>query len=329
LFFGTPSNWEIGRVVSITANAWHHICVSYRIVSATNFEFRCYVNGVLASTGTYTTNALVRTNSTSVMWLLDADTGANNSMWVDDIYIDDVSDLSDTGDIRVTAKRPFSNGGTNSFDTTTSTSSSGYGSGNAIYVNERPLVTTGARRHNATSTAAETFGIEGVAAGDVDLTGATIVGRQAWVHASGVSTDTIYSDGTPTVPTVGNGAISGSAGYRWTAATTSAYPSDASAVGMGRPTGNATDAVLNEAGMLLAYRVPTTDTVRPIADVTAGTWTPISGSVLWDMLDDASDATYIRSAAGAGPDICAVRLGPMTDPDSAAVTLTVRHRETP
>jgi hypothetical protein len=72
-----------------------------------------------------------------------------------------------------------------------------------------------------------------------------------------------------------------------------------------------------------------TPTVRPISDVTVGTWTPSTGSSLYAMLGDDSDSTYIRSATGAGPDTCEVRLGPMTDPGSAAVTLRVRHRKTP
>jgi hypothetical protein len=322
-----------GQAVTGTAvtaqGQWQHICLSFVITSASVYEFRLYVNGVLDSIidNVYTGLNLSAINS-QWYFIIESVTDFSNAYWFDDIYIDTVSDLSYTGDIRVTAKRPVTNGGTNTFDTTTSTSNSGYGSGNAIYVNERPFATTGARRHNGSGTAAETFAIEGASVGDVDLTGATIVGRLAWVSGSGVAADTIYDEGTSAISSSGD-LFNNNARYRFRASTTSVYPSSASAVGMGRPTGNATDAVLNEAGMLLAYLDPTTSTVRPISDVTVGTWTPSTGSSLYAMLNDASDSTYITSDVGASPNTCEVRLGPMTAPGSADVILRVRHRETP
>jgi len=73
----------------------------------------------------------------------------------------------------------------------------------------------------------------------------------------------------------------------------------------------------------------TTQTAVPTSDISAGTWTPSAGAVLYDMVDDSSDTTYIRSATGAGPDACTLALGTLSTPGAGTVTLRVRHRATP
>lgn len=77
---------------------------------------------------------------------------------------------------------------------------------------------------------------------------------------------------------------------------------------------------------------PPSDTVRPLSDVTAGGWTPSTGSSLSAMLTDplgSGDSTYIRSANTVGPNVSEVKLAPMTDPGSNAIQIRIRHRATP
>lgn len=239
---------QVTGTAVLELNTWHRITLSYIVTSTTNFTFKCYVNGVLDSTMAYTTNALARTGTNKLVCYAQSTIGANVDTWFDDIYVDDGSDCSDTGDVRVTAKRPNANS-TNTFDTTTSTTNSGYGTGNSIYVNQRPLSTTGARRHNGTGTATENYAIENAATGDVDLTNRALVARLSWMHASGVSTDTLFDNNGSATPASGN---VGSAGIYYKVSTSTTYPSNP-ATGMGRPTGNATDAILNECGVMIAY----------------------------------------------------------------------------
>jgi hypothetical protein len=60
----------------------------------------------------------------------------------------------------------------------------------------------------------------------------------------------------------------------------------------------------------------TPQTLRPISDVSAGSWTPSSGSDLYAMLDETtpSDTDYIQSATFPSNDVCEVKLATGTDP---------------
>ena len=67
---------------------------------------------------------------------------------------------------------------------------------------------------------------------------------------------------------------------------------------------------------------------RPTSDVTAGSWTPSSGAVLWDMLNEttASDADSIQSGTlTTTPDVSEVALGSVTDP-AVSTGHIVRYR---
>lgn len=66
--------------------------------------------------------------------------------------------------------------------------------------------------------------------------------------------------------------------------------------------------------------------LTPDADVSAGTWTPSTGTDLFAMVNDGSDSTYIRSASGAGPDTCELGFPAMGVPDAGPVTFVIRHR---
>ena len=182
---------ETGTTV-LSANTWYRISVAYYFTNATTYNLKVYLNGnleITAQTGATITNVggvnlIIRYQPDQV----------NASAWWDDIYVDDgasSSSQNDTGDIRVTAKRPFANGTTNGFTTQIGSGGSGYGSGHAPQVNEQPLnVANGWSMVGAGSAVTEEYNVEGLTVGDVNLTGAPIVDYMGWVYASSLANET-------------------------------------------------------------------------------------------------------------------------------------------
>ncbi len=196
---GVLQNAPVGGTLSngttvLSANTWYRICVSYFITNTTTYTFKVYVNGVLDST----TNAGTLTNTTTSQVRFgwgSSGNGPNKNLWFDDIYVATGGASSgsqpDTGNILVTAKRPFSNGTTNGFTTQIGSGGSGYGTGHAPQVNERPLSTTnGWSIVGAGSAITEEYNIEGESVGDVDVTGATIVDYMGWLYTKAVLAET-------------------------------------------------------------------------------------------------------------------------------------------
>lgn len=128
--------------------------------------------------------------------------GANKFLNFQHVYIDDAASLDDPGDIRVTAKRPAANN-TNNFDTAIGANPANRWTN----VNEEPLSTTNGWEHDAATDVQENYGLETAGAGDVDITGATIVARQAWLYSS---RDNGSASGSCTGSTTGTTCVTGS-----------------------------------------------------------------------------------------------------------------------
>ncbi len=185
---GTASN---GTTV-LSVNTWYRLCISYFITNTTTYRIKLFLNNVLeanASAGT-----LTNTGTDRVGFRVGNGNGNNNFRWFDNIYVDDGASSgsqTDPGDIRVTAKRPLTNGVANDFTTQIGSGGSGYGSGHAPQVNEQPLSqTNGWSMIGAGSAVTEEYNIEGVSVGDVDLTGAQIVDIGGWVFAKALVSET-------------------------------------------------------------------------------------------------------------------------------------------
>lgn len=253
---GTLQNIPTGGTAAtgttvLAVNTWYRICLSYFVTNTTTYAYKVYINGVLDST----TNAgtLTATGSDRLRLANQSLSGINRNFWFDDIYAAtggaSSSSQPDTGDIRVTAKRPFSNGTVNGF--TGSGTPSSYGTGNARYVNERPLSTTNFVSVVATGVTTEEYNIENRNIGDVVLQGQSIVDYAGWVYANALLAET----GSIVVNNVTSNISLTSANTLFTAfAGSSVYPA-----GTGTDIGIITSALattvtLNEAGMLFAYR---------------------------------------------------------------------------
>ncbi len=251
----------------MTVNTWYHICVSYYITNSTTWKIVAYLhdaNGTLLNTITAQTGTLTTTATSFLRLGVGISLGANHKAWFSDAYCDDGASSAsqpDTGLIRVTAKRPFANGTTNGF--TATGTPSGYGSGNAQYVNELPLSTTNYVSVVTVATPiTEEYNIETPSDGDVNLNGATLVDYVGWIYyktvlsetasivVNGVNTAFVSTANTDTMLTQ--------------PANSTSYPAG-TGTDIGMITSNtATTVTLYECGLLVAYKpVPTGVNIFP------------------------------------------------------------------
>lgn len=251
MYVNSASGTTNGTTV-LAINTKYRISFAYFITNSTTYGINLYINGNLElsrSTGT-----LTAITSADMDFRFGTPWGANRNLWIGDIYIDNLassSSLTDTGDIHVTAKLPFSNGTTNGF--TGSGTPSAYGTGNARYVNERPLNTTNFVSVLAAGVTTEEYNIENAAVGDVNLNGQSIIDYAGWVHAKAALSETaslILNGNTSSVAlTSTNTLFTAFAGSK-------IYPAGTGAdIGI-TTTGLATTVTLNECGILVAYKYP-------------------------------------------------------------------------
>lgn len=241
----------------LTANTFYRISISYTNATTSTWAAKVYINGVLEVSatagvqGTASSNGIVcwsfGMNGTSVD---SFGTSANMTMWFDSMYIDNRTDLTDCGAIDVTAKRPFSNGTVNNFTTQIGAGGSGYGSGHAPQVNERPLSqTNGWSMVGAGSAITEEYTIEGSTVGDVSLAGATIVDFGAWLFAKSILAETasIICAGVSS-----NISLTSTATLFTKFASSSTYPAGGTDIGIVTST-TVTTVSLYECGVIVAY----------------------------------------------------------------------------
>jgi hypothetical protein len=251
---------------TLSTGQWYRISIAYTITNTTNNRFEVFVNGVSAIS---VTNATITNVGSNFLQLggLSGNTGLDFRS--SDHYIDNSNSLTDTGNIWVTAKRPFTNGTANNFSTQIGVGGSGYGSGHSPQVNERPLSTTnGWSMVGAGSAVTEEYNIEGRTVGDIPVqTYDTIVDTEGWASMSSLVGETVQL--------IKNGvnypkAITSSATmyFATTTSPSSTYPAGTGAdIGMTTDT-SLTTVSLYESGVLTAF-IPGT-APPPHADVVIG-----------------------------------------------------------
>lgn len=257
---------------TLLADTWYRVCVVWSVTNSTTYSIKIFLTsttgaaGVLDSsvTNTGTLNSTT-INHIGLGWINPGE-GNSKSMHVDDLYIDDSSALTDTGDIRVTAKLPIGLGTSNAFDTEV-----GSGPNRWHNVSERPRDDTIGWQQAGSSQVQENFILEAAAVGDVNITGLTLVARCAYMLAKA----TAGGSGTPGI--VDNGSVTAktltSATALYTVITDSAsYPSNTAGIGM-RSTGTTDDSFLTECGTLIAYLVTAGAQRRTRPGVSLGTRT--------------------------------------------------------
>lgn len=167
------TDYRIACAYTITSTTVNVITVKVFDSSNNLLDTITVTNGTLQFTGGDALDFALRDNGFNA--------GANFIVYGAHFYVDDGTS-GDPGNIRVTAKRPISNGTAIAFTTRIGAGGSGVGTGHSSQVNERPLSVTNGWSLSNTTKATEEYNIESLSAGDNDLTGATIVDYTGWIY---------------------------------------------------------------------------------------------------------------------------------------------------
>ncbi len=216
--------------LTVSQAAWHRISIAFTNAGSGTNELRIWLDGTLSNS--------ISNSAWSGDTLANMVLSQTGIAYFSDIYVDDGSTLDDPGDIRVTAKLPASVN-TGNFDTTVGTGA----------VDERPLSETNGMEDTSINGDQQNYTLQAAAAGDVDVSAATVIGRCAWIWAK-ISVASVLAK------IMDNGSESAitltTASALYTLLTTSAsYPSNAAGIGIRSST--TANTFLYECGTLIAY----------------------------------------------------------------------------
>jgi hypothetical protein len=201
----TISSETVTSASSLSVDTQYRICLAYTRASSAVYEVRVFVNGSQVITKTDSGGSGLWSSTIdrfSVGWG-DISSGsfvpgASRVCHFHNVYYDDSSALTDTGNICLTNKFPAAVN-TNSFDTTIGT-----GTNRWDYVDERPVSETNGLQHAASSDVQENFTLQTAAQGDVDISAGTLIARTAWLWAKRGSNGTAVAIATTVTHTSNN-----------------------------------------------------------------------------------------------------------------------------
>ena len=246
-------------ITQLLADTDYRISFAYTHHGSDDLDIKIYINSVeelsIEGIPTRGTGALPHL---SYGWLVSP--GADHLCWFDQLYIDKGDDLSDPGNMLMTAKLPAS---VNDNDWTTT--------GGTGAVDERPLNETNYKKHTTVSgTVRQTYTLQAAAVGDVDVSGESQAGYMAWA----VVNDHFTAFGGGYIFLVVDGDDKGDGGPNsflgdppslvpaliYYPTTTGTYPADAAGVGMAlKNVEDPTSVSLYECGIVICYQGPDTD----------------------------------------------------------------------
>lgn len=235
---GTGSTIATGPAV-LTLSTWYRISVSYNNNSVSNsLDIKVYLDGKIEVSATG-----VSTNGNSVIdRFLLAGVSSIIPYYYAHVYADNGTDLTDSGDIRCTAKFPATVN-TNDWDTVGGTGA----------VNERPLDAANYMEQAGASQVNQNYNIQSAVDGDVNVSTSAVAGYMGWAWAK----ESVVS-GTPKLTLNGTDyavtLTTSPAVYRQ-CVTSANYPVDAAAIGM-VSSGTADDTFLYECGVVVAFTIP-------------------------------------------------------------------------
>jgi hypothetical protein len=282
---------------TLSTGTWYRITLAYKITSTSNWSANVYVNGNLEMSASNSDFTLSTTVSNELTFI------SAGIIYVENIYVDNGTDLGDPGDIRVTAKRPNANGTSNQFTTQVGSGGSGYGTGHSPQVNERPISTTNGWTAPTTSgKKTEGYAIESTSTGDVNISAQTIVAYNGWVY-----TATSGNGAAPTNNLLVNGVatsitLSATATVFNKYVDSSTYPSTAEVIGMDH-TGTGKASALYEAGIMVAY--------TPVISVTISNGSVAYGTLGVNTSKDTTSGslnnTQVATNAGSDPEDLSIK----------------------
>lgn len=242
---------QIGNSGStLSTKVWYRISFAYTITNSTTNQFRVFKNGFSDISAS---NVTLTNTGADNFGLGNISTNGTFDIRLSDIYADNDTSLTDTGDIWVMAKRPNANGSTNNFTTQIGAGGSGYGSGHSPQVNERAVSTTnGWSMVGIGNAVTEEYSIESKATGDIDISQKDIVDYMGWVYASSALSET----GQMVLAGVNsNISLTSSNTYFTSFAGLTAYPAGGTDIGIITST-TVTTVSLYECGIVVAYLIP-------------------------------------------------------------------------
>lgn len=222
---------------TLSAGVWYELTVA---TDGTNSDLNLtlYLNKVLDIT---VDNILTGTgpDDWEIGWT-EAPGGNNEVMNFQHVYLDDVTDESDTGDVRVTIKLPTETGGLDGWDGSNGT------------IADRPIDNSTFRSHTGTDDQVDSSDIQAAGVGDVDITGETLLGHLGWVWADrgngGSGSPSILVSDAETLITL----LAGTEVMYTKVITSSGYPSGTNQIGM-HSTNAGADTLWYEGGVMIAY----------------------------------------------------------------------------
>lgn len=231
-------------ITPLPPNTWNRISFGYTLNALDNFDINLYVNGIEELSITGAASGADNVPNLEYGWL--GIPGVDHLCWFDQIYIDDGSNLSDPGDMRITAKLPASVN-ENNWNTTGGTGA----------VDERPLSETNFKQHASVTGVRQTYTLQTAATGDVDISGETPKGYMGWVWFKLAGTDA--GDALALVVNNAESNIVAQINFSTSplllksAVTSTSYPSHAAGIGM-RSNDDVADTFMYECGVVVAYR---------------------------------------------------------------------------
>jgi len=169
---------------TLLANTWYRITFSYTVTSSSVNEFRVFLDNASSPECSLSNAAAVDTSADNANLVLGSSSNvtANTNVYYDNIYIDNGTTLDNpsTNGLFVTRKAPAASGTNNAFDTAIGSATNRWD-----YVSELPISTGKGWKQAGSSQVIEAYGIQSASQGDVDITGATILGWKAWLSGAG------------------------------------------------------------------------------------------------------------------------------------------------
>jgi hypothetical protein len=221
----------------IQPNTWYRLSLAYTITSATVWTANAYINGVLEVSNPG--GGAIATGTSIVQVWFNSNLGANVVVYVDELFIDNGTDLGDPGQggtLGVTAKLPTTVNDNNW------TLVAGTGA-----INERPTSTANNIACNVASALLQTYNVQAANVGDLDISPFIQLGYMGWA--------TIYNVTHSAEALVVSGIIYPiTAGAAWTyyfSATAGLYVNTGAAIGA-RSSG-AANINLGDCGVTVAY----------------------------------------------------------------------------
>lgn len=260
-------------ITQLLVNTWYRISLAFVQYAADDLDIKIYINGVEEL-------AIVGASTASYEPLLNIEygcigkAGADHISWFEQIYVDDGNDLSDPGNKLTTAKLPAAVN-QNNWATTGGTGA----------VNERPVNETNHKEHSASiGTIRQTYMLQTADAGDVDISGKTVIGYMAWAWSKSITNsggyiNLVVSGMDILEDTTGVGGPLGPApALLHYPVTTNIYPSDADGIGMALvDLGDPMIATLFECGIVVCYEGPNDDDpLLPLQLLAQDSETPIT-----------------------------------------------------